>query len=371
MRDQAVLGGVEEHRRDARRLDEGLLLRVGADRVVRQRRQPAVARCAEADALHCVGAAVGALVDLLAREGDLHRPADLHRGDGGIDRLRADAELAAEAAADIGGEHLHLVRRKPDGLGHLLHVVRDELVAAVQRQRVAVIGGDAGVRLHRRMALARRREGRVVLDLGLREGLLEVALRHVAHLVARIVGLVPVRLQIVAPDLRAVAHLHELGGGARRLEAFRDDEAERLAVMGDAAIVLRRRRRTRLARRAHGALVHDHADHAAGLFRLLRGDLGNGAGADLGKDQIAVGDVLALAVLVGVGRLPRDLQRSLEAVERLADHAFGVPVEAGVGLRLVVAVALGGLAHRSIPVASASTAGRVRRISSILKLFSP
>ena len=50
----------------------------------------------------------------------------------------------------IGREQADLLRLDAEGVGELVAVVLEHLVAAAQLQAVAVPGGDGGVRLHRR-----------------------------------------------------------------------------------------------------------------------------------------------------------------------------------------------------------------------------
>ena len=83
---------------------------------------------------------------LAAGVGHPHRPAGLERGEA-EQRLQRDVELAAEAAADGGGDDPHALGRQRQERGGVVAVHERGLGAGADHQRVAVEPGGAGLGL--------------------------------------------------------------------------------------------------------------------------------------------------------------------------------------------------------------------------------
>ena len=115
----------------ARRVHDRLGIFVGPcalrERLVGDGGERAVALGAQPHALDR-GRAVGRdIKHLLAGQHDPHRPGELARGERRQDGIGIDRQLAAEAAADIFGDHLDLVGRKHERAGDRLVGALDEL----------------------------------------------------------------------------------------------------------------------------------------------------------------------------------------------------------------------------------------------------
>ena len=100
----------------------GYLVRIGAgvegamvgEHVAAQARDPAVLRGRELGG-HVIVAGVGGRGQVLDPVLDpLHRPAEHDRADDGADIARIDADLVAEAAADVGAITCTLASRMPE-----------------------------------------------------------------------------------------------------------------------------------------------------------------------------------------------------------------------------------------------------------------
>ena len=177
-------------------------------------------------------------------------------------RLHAEAGLRAETAADMVGDHLHLVVIELVAFGDQLHQMEHRLRRDVHGQAVAVETGDGGMRLQagmrlragpedafdqqRIVGLARaldpaphflrleRERRRRPADIALPRRRRAAAFRDVAGLLA--VGLVEhdrrVRLaRFIEPDRRRQPFAVDLDGGDRRqrgLAIFRRDGRDRL-----------------------------------------------------------------------------------------------------------------------------------------------
>ena len=130
----------------------------------------------DAHALACLRTAVDEMRHLPPRQRDLDRPADLARRDRGQDGLRADAGLAAEAAADIGREHADLSRRRARArqrsrpCARFMNCRLERIVDAV-----AAPAAMRRMRLQRGGEMVRRGVGRVERDCGLGQRRVEIA----------------------------------------------------------------------------------------------------------------------------------------------------------------------------------------------------
>ena len=99
---------------------------------------------------------------LLAREGELHRPAGHGpRGHDRQHRRRVDDALGAEAAADERRRHVDLLGLEPEQAGDRVAHAVDALRRLVEAQRAVLPAGHGRVRLHRVVVLDRRAVGRL------------------------------------------------------------------------------------------------------------------------------------------------------------------------------------------------------------------
>ena len=74
-------------------------------------------------------------------------------------RLDANRALGPEPAADMIGDHAHLVMFELVALGDQLHHVEHGLCRNVHREAIAIEAGDGGMRLQTRMRLRAGAEG--------------------------------------------------------------------------------------------------------------------------------------------------------------------------------------------------------------------
>jgi hypothetical protein len=134
---------------------------------------------------------------------DLDRPPGLAGQVRRRDRIIAEAELAAEAAAHVVLDDGDVGRRELEGPGQAVADAVDALGRIVDDEVVALPHGDAAVRLGRVVDLEARPVGPLDDDVGLREALLDVAPRVLVDLLdiglvvadlrgTRVAGLLPV-----------------------------------------------------------------------------------------------------------------------------------------------------------------------------------
>ena len=166
----------------------------------------------------------------------------------------------------------------------------------------------------------------------------------------------------------AVAYREVLGRIARLLKGFGDHQRDRLSKIAHLARGLFRRLSGSSLRRScdQGGIV-DHRHNARHRKHGIRVDsrdfsLGNRRGNDHSFEAIVQ------LVFRSIGRGAGDLEQTLDPRGIGAKHALPHVVEA-IGVIRFVLLEID--AHSSAPVASASTAARVRRASGILKSFSP
>ena len=263
--------------------------------------------------------------DLRTRNGDLHRPPHLARAQRRQQRIGAQEQLRPEAAADIGGDEPDILLGNAQRLGHVAHAPGDHLVGCPQRQLVAVPGGDAGVRLHHRMALIRRRIGLLELDRRAGEGAVEIArlgIGRSAKALRRDHTVQPFRGKVELAVLRRIVDPHQRGGGARIFERIGDDQRQRLLIMFD----LRTAQQMRGVHAALGQLarigVRDDAEHARRRFGRAQVHRGDPPLGDGGAHDPAIGSVgRGVVALIGIRSGARHLGRAVDAVVRDADHA--------------------------------------------------
>ena len=128
--------------------------------VVDDGQEPAVRLGAQRDVLHGLRAAANGREHLPARQHQLDRPPDLSRRHRGKPGVGPGAQPSAKTAADERADDLHVVMREPEDARRRFGDIVRELVGIVERQLVAVPGGDGREQSER---IVRLRRGRVLL----------------------------------------------------------------------------------------------------------------------------------------------------------------------------------------------------------------
>ena len=164
-----VRARMQEPARVEQRLREFLVSRGLLVALVHDRREPAVARGAERDALDRVRAVADAVIHLAPRQHHLDRSPRDARAERRQRHMRPGAQARAEGAADEGRDDADVLGRNAEHGGDLVGRVVHPLRLVPQRQPVAVPGRDRRVHLDRIVVLARDHVGLVDLDLGGRE----------------------------------------------------------------------------------------------------------------------------------------------------------------------------------------------------------
>ena len=270
--------------------------------------------------------------ELRPRHGDLHRPLQDARAHRSQRRLEIVRQLAAKATADVAGDDAHIRLGDVECAGEALLWACGQLRRRVHRQLRAVPHGHGRMRLHRRLMLIGRGVGRVDLHRGIGEGTIEIADRTVGRIAAadaaRIDGGRTGRVQIITARHGRIADADHRGSRSGLLERICDDEGDgkteiryviviegrdgaRKAVrqIDRAKRVLRRRiifGENQPYSRRPLCIPHIYGSYAA---------LGDGGGND---DAIEGGTLRR--VLVGIGRLARDFQAAIDAIEGKADR---------------------------------------------------
>jgi hypothetical protein len=353
-------------------LGEALPVEVRHPRLVPDPGEPSVRVEGEAHPLLGFGAAVGNLELPLPGERHHHRPAERLGRHGRRHGLGRDPELRAEAAADEGRENPHLLGRDPQRIGQFLGILRHHLIGAAERHPVALPPGEGRVRFHRGGGHRGGAVGRIERNGGLAQGGLQIPLRRLLLLGEFGRRLGGVELGV---GRGLVVHPHQPRGFAGGLEALRHHQREGLAEIGDLGRILRRRLpRHALRRMAHEAGILQHLQHAGNRARRVggkRSDPAQGHGGPHEDAVSAVGALLGPKARRLFGRIDGPsghFQRAFRAVDGAPDHLLrhGIQPVTLVGL---VEYEMSG--HAMPPVASRSAAVRARRVSGILKSFSP
>ena len=275
----------------------------------------------DADTLRRVRAVVDHVRGLSAGQRDLHRPPDDLRRDRGQDRLRADAGLAAEPAADIRGKRAHLVGIDLERLGDRPTRAADHLVAGADGEPVAVPPRGGRVRLQRGGEMHRRLVGPVECHRCLRHHRVQIAVIDGWQEADLRRGIDRLRVD-VEPVLAGFGADHDQRGGiARDRLILRDDDRDRLAeVEDDVGVQLRHRPRIGLAG-GYARIVVDDGDDAR--QRLGRADVDvEDAPAAYGRaDDRGIGDALGRA-FIRIVRHACDLRRSLDPIQPEPENAL-------------------------------------------------
>ena len=267
---------------------------------------------------------------LLARQGHAHRTVELARRQGCQDGVAIDRQLAAEAAADILGDHLDPVGIELQRVGDRLVGALDQLQGADDGELAVLPRGEAGVRLHHGVRLIRRLVDRIEFYRRRSERLVEIAElavgRRAGRTLAGVVGSTACRFENEDALGLLIGDDQGRSGGTGCFRRFRYHERDRLAEVldlvagelrlgpGVAVVGLG------LERRLLGCvLVRHHQQHTRHAPRgvgidACHASTGDGCPHD-GAERHAVG-----AVVGGIGRRARHLGASVDAVDGLADH---------------------------------------------------
>ena len=291
--------------------------------------QPAVPPGAQPNPLARCRTHADKVKDLLPGHRDLDGLLQRARGKRRQDRLAVDPELGAEAAADVGRDEPNPQRIDLERAGDGRMRLSEDLRADIDGQIIAIRHCQAAMRLHRLGELIRRRIDLIDLDVGTLERRVEIAHGAVGRksCVHRFGG---VRLVQPLGEVEVSRQNRDLDETRRRARLFigrRDDERNGFAVMVNVgaaqhrvgARVLRRDRRVADALRRCIAIGHDHA-HAGRTLGAGGVDLHDSALADRGADDEAVERLPDVPVFIRIGGFPADLQRAVDAIDRLSGH---------------------------------------------------
>ena len=200
------------------------------------RRDRAVLCRAEADALNRRRAMGRVVEHQRTGQRHFHRASRRARAERREQRVRANEQLAAEAAANVGRDQPHVLLWQPERLRQIRHAPVDHLVRCPDRDSVAIPGGNRGVRLHHRVRLVGRGVGRIELDGRGGEGAREIAHRRIrrsADDARRRRGRVLRRSQVERAVGAHVLDANALRRGAGLFEGLGDDQADRLVIVLD------------------------------------------------------------------------------------------------------------------------------------------
>ena len=319
----AILPGIKQPGLTNRRL--GIAARqIARPSFMTDRGDLAVFGGADADALDRRRPVRGVVDDQRPRQRHFHRPVRRPRAKRREQRVGAQKQFAAEAAADERRHETNLVLGDSQRLGHVGSAPVDHLVRRPQRELVAVPGRDRSGWLHHRVRLVRCRVRGIELDgcFGKRAG--KIACGRVGRSAkTRLVldrGVLRAREIERASGLR-IGYPNQRGGGARLFERLGNDERDCLVIMlnlraaeqvGDIVVAL-----IELA----GVVRRHDRQHAGRGLGGLQIDGRDAALGDGRADHIAVGligdDVVPL---VGIRRGAGGFQRTVDAIGRKTDH---------------------------------------------------
>ncbi len=297
---------------------------------------------------------------LLAGQLDAHRGLELERGHYCQRQLVLRAQAGAEGTADEGRQHADLALH----VEHLLQValaVLHALGLVVDQQLPArLVLDDGSMRLHGVVvfhrglvltvdAICRRRERRVEITTRLGE------------LGRRIVGLIAHGLQIGLVCLDFVFDSHQARRMARQGLGLGHHQRQRLAAVEHSVVVQRAERRAFggivvlvglvVAGHRRSVLMGQHQAHAGQCLGRGGVDARDSATGDAARDHRAVEQPRHLG-FGGIAGLAGDLERAVDAVQRLAEWRVGA-------------------VHRTVPpAASVSARTMARWARSILKALS-
>ncbi len=287
-----------------------------------QRQQFAVGIRRQPQVLMRLGPAQDGVEHGLARHHDPHRAVQLARRDRGRDRLGADAQLRAEAAADVGRQDAHPLGVHIQRVGEFVPVEGDHLQRSAQQQVLALPLGDRGMRLHRRGGMTGRAKGHVDPGGGAVPGVVPVPAG---------LGIVPLDLGrgvgIDLGGLRVVADRQPQRAVARGLERLGHNQRDRLAVVMNLAVGTDRAFASGALRRvAHEMRPMEDAQQAGDAGDRLLIDRRHAAARYRRTDQHTVGAALG-QVVGGVIGGAGDLCQPVGARHRGADQTLPRRVE--------------------------------------------
>ena len=241
--------------------------------------------------------------------------------------IGTDEQLSAEPPAHIRRIEANIFGVDAQNLAHALLAPVDHLVGGPKGQLIAIPRCDRGMRLHHRMAFVRRCICRVDLYFGCGERAVEVSKRLAIGLsvfTLRKRGIRREFRKIETSSRPVIGCADESGGGSCLLERLCYHACNCLVIMRNVTSTKQR-----------GVVRHAFSDgfgfrrkHNGNYTRcraripcIHRGNpaLGNGR-----ADNVAICLIRHHIVpFIGIGRLPRRLERAVDTWRRFADH-FGL-----------------------------------------------
>nr|GEU28231.1 hypothetical protein [Tanacetum cinerariifolium] len=306
----------------------GAVAEIAGPAFVADGRQFAVFGRTQADMLDGRCAVRGVVEHEGALQRHLHRPAHAFGGQRRQHRVAQDRALAAKAAADVRRHDAHIVRGDAEDLGQVAHAPPYQLDRRVQRQLVAVPGGDGGMGFEHRVRVVRRGIHGVHRDFCAGKGAGEVAQcrRQLGvRLGTRFRQLVSFRVQVERTGRRRIARLHQRGSGRGLLERFSHHQRHGLVVMRHVGAG----QRAGHVKAAHVQLARvvgrDHGQHAGRGAHARQVDGHDAPLGDAGADHHAVHGAFACgALFVRIGGGARGFQWAVNAGGGLAHYCQAV-----------------------------------------------
>ena len=216
-----------------------------------------------------------------------------------------------------------------EGPGDRLAPLIQHLVGSVKDEVIALPHGQRGVGLHHGVTL----QGRGVSDVELHRSRGESAGEITHRAIGRGAFLRDARLteaaaQGVSSRRAVIVYAHKVGGRCGFLESLGHYERDRQAIIEDLRACEHGVGHVMIACALLGRIsIGQHQDHARGALRRTRIDRLDSSLADRRFHEDAIGCLRTLLELVRVASAAGDLQPSVDAIERLADHALRVDIE--------------------------------------------
>ena len=329
----------------------------------------AVFTAGETDMLPRFRPAHGRFKHLRPRQGDADRLADFLCGKRGGHGFRRNTEFGTKAAANERRQHPDILRHDMQRVGQFVDIIIEHLIAAAQRQLVAIPTGNGAMRFHRGAVVTRSPIDLIHRICGIGHRLIEITLIELIIFRFFPVGVRCLRVK-GGMAFRFIADFQHIGRVARLFETVRNHQRDRLAEIIDLLCSLRRcligpalRRSPQqtiiLDYRAHPVLADD-----AAARHIRDATLGDGC-----ADQHTMNHIRDVP-FVRVGRLAGNLEWTIRAIHRRSNQTLNHVVEPVARVRLVHFLMRG---HAAAPVfvASFRTEINTRLVSGILKSLLP
>ena len=353
----AMGGGIERARGLGGRFVEIVKARRVRPRLMADRRQHAVTAGTQPQPLNGVAAVRGDMEHLLAGQSGLDRPVELARSHCRQQYIAINRQLAAKAATDVAADDAHLAGRYLQRVGNAFLRTFQQLGRAVDMHASVFPVSQAGMGLHLRVDVDRRGESCVNRDRRFCKSLVEVASRRVRALIAlacRFGRLVQRRFQFKLASFLGIGDGNQPGSSARLLEGFSHDKSHGFAVVKNPVAAQLRLGAGKAVFHVHRSvgglrrciLVSHHQQDAGRCFSEPGVKGGDAPLGNRGFKHVPVGWLAALMHFIGIGRLARDLQTAVGAVNGLADQPATVLVQ-GIGLGRLVHFHVSNLSIRS------------------------